>query len=231
MKKLVAVTVALIALLCMQVTVFAAFQYEHDPMENPRAAEDIVLNPDAVYGYSPNPDSTRLGEYADLIDWTDPEQVAGARAKREAYHAELEALYDRAATMVGEGKSTEEIARALSQLRNEIRLEASADNPEELAAVKQSNLETYGNENGPTIDWLYAKYGSWETIIEKSMSSNPGMDACVGLYDEMYYTYDIAHNTPSPATGEQSSLVPFWILCAALCAGGCICVGVRRSGS
>ena len=48
--------------------------YEHDPMENPVAAADIVVNPDAVYGYSPNPDSKRLGPYASY-DWSDKEVV------------------------------------------------------------------------------------------------------------------------------------------------------------
>ncbi len=55
-------------------------------MDNPKAARDIIENPDAVYGFSPNPESTRIGKYADKIDWTNPEQVAVARQTREAYH-------------------------------------------------------------------------------------------------------------------------------------------------
>lgn len=62
------------------------FKYEHNPMDNPKAARDIIENPDAVYGFSPNPESTRIGKYADKIDWTNPEQVAVARQTREAYH-------------------------------------------------------------------------------------------------------------------------------------------------
>ena len=65
----------------------SAFVYIHNPEDNPDAMRDIVVNPDAVYGYSPNPDSTRLGKYADLIDWTDPEQVAGAQRQRLEYFA------------------------------------------------------------------------------------------------------------------------------------------------
>ena len=61
------------------------FHYEHDPMENPKAAQDIVVNPDAIYGYSPNPDSKRLGQYASA-DWTDPAVVAKGREEREEYH-------------------------------------------------------------------------------------------------------------------------------------------------
>ena len=63
------------------------------------------------------------------------------------------------------------------------------DNPEGLAAVKKSNLEAYGNENGPTADSLFDKYGSWETVLVKSFGTNAGMDACCGLYDDYYTLY------------------------------------------
>ena len=57
------------------------FTYEHDPRENPAAMEDILENPDAVYGFSPDPESPRLGSFADY-DWTDPEVVAEAQKER-----------------------------------------------------------------------------------------------------------------------------------------------------
>ena len=165
--------------------------YEHDPMENPKAARDIIVNPKAVYGYSPSPESVRLKEFVDALDWTDPTQVAEARAKRIEYHEQEDELYEMLEKMLSEGKSNEEIARALSKRRNELRLEAYKDDPEGLARVKRSNKETYGDENGPSIESLYEKYGSWEKIIEKALSSNPGMDACLGLYDDYYYTYKL----------------------------------------
>lgn len=77
-------------------------------LTNEKAMEDIVVNPNAVYGFSPDPNSTRL------------------------------------------------------------------------AKVKKSNLETYGNENGPTAESLFEKYGSWEKVLIKSFRSNSGMDACLG---------------------------------------------------
>lgn len=55
----------------------------------------------------------------------------------------------------------------------------------------KSNFETYGNEAGPTADWLYEKYGSWQTVLEKALGTNEGMDACLGLYDEYYDYYEI----------------------------------------
>jgi len=55
----------------------SGFSYIHDPRENPEAMKDIVENAAAVYGFSPDPASTRLGSYAEY-DWTDPEIVATA---------------------------------------------------------------------------------------------------------------------------------------------------------
>ncbi len=169
----------------------APFAYENDPRGNPHAMADIVENPAAVYGFSPNPASARLGKYADAIDWANPDQVAAARAEREAYHESMSELYRMIEDMLHQGKNVEQIARAVSQRRNELRLEAHADDPEGLALVKQSNLDTYGDENGPSADSLYEKYGSWQTVLEKALSTNMGMDACLGLYDDYYYTYDI----------------------------------------
>ncbi len=165
--------------------------YIHDPRDNPEAMKDIVYNPDAVYCFSPSPDSVRLKEYADAIDWTDPEQVAQAREIREEYHESLSELYRMITDMLHKAEPVETIARAVSQRRNELRLEALKDNPVELERTKKSKLETYGHEEGPTPDELYEKYGSWQTVLEKALGTNAGMDACVGLYDEQYDYYDI----------------------------------------
>ena len=54
------------------------FIYEHDPRDNPEAMKDIIEDPDAVYGFSPDPESERLGSYAEY-DWSDPELVEPAR--------------------------------------------------------------------------------------------------------------------------------------------------------
>lgn len=195
MKKSVlkSVSVILSVLMIISLSAFcaSAFSYEHDPLDNPKAMADIIVNEDAVYGFSPNPESTRLGVYATALDWTDPEQVAAARAQRVEYHAKNAELYKIIEDGRANGESTEEIARKVSQRRNGIRLESYKDDPAGLALVKQSNLETYGDESGPTAEWLYEKYGDWQTVIDKACSSNAGMDACLGLYDEMYYTYGL----------------------------------------
>ena len=165
-----------------------AFHYVHDPRENPEAMKDIVENPDAVYGFSPDPNSTRLGTYAEY-DWTDPDFVAKAKQERIAYHDSLESMTEILYRMRDEGATTEEMARAVSAERNRLRLAAHADDPDGLAQVKQSNLDTYGHEDGPTPDEMYEKYGSWTAVIQKSFSANLGMDACCGLYDEYYPLY------------------------------------------
>lgn len=54
------------------------FTYEHDSRENPNAMKDIIENPDAVYGFSPSPESDRLKEYVDAIDWTNPDRMSSA---------------------------------------------------------------------------------------------------------------------------------------------------------
>ena len=182
----------------------AAGSYAHDPMDNPKAAQDIVENPDAVYGYSPSPDSVRLRDYVDL-DWTDEAAVDQMRVQREAYHASIQELYDLIASMGAAGDTTEEIARAVSTKRNEIRLEAYKDDPEGLEKVKQSNLDTYGNENGGTPEFFYEKYGSWETVLEKSLSANAGADACLGLYDKYYDTYILPASGPVGPVEDPAS--------------------------
>ena len=46
------------------------FKYKYDPMNDPKVAGEIIRNPKAVYGFSPNPKSSRIGKYAEKIDWT-----------------------------------------------------------------------------------------------------------------------------------------------------------------
>ena len=171
-KVLAAVIIfVMIAVYSMPLHAYAAFRYEHDPMDNPKAAKDIIVDENAVYGYSPNPSSTRLGEYASY-DWSDETLVANAKAERIQYHERNEELYQTIRDMSAAGNSTEEIARAVSKRRNEIRLEAYKDDPEGLEKLKKSNLETYGHEEGPLPDELFEKYGSWQTVMEKGLSSN-----------------------------------------------------------
>ena len=107
-------------------------------------------------------------------------------------------LLDGNLKLVKEGADIETVARAVSALRNELRLRAYDGDPEGLEAVKASNLAAYGDENGPTADSLFEKYGSWETVLEKAFSVNSGMDACLGLYDAYYGLYCLTGQVDDP---------------------------------
>ena len=141
------------------------------------------------FQYVHDPSSRRLGEYAGRFDWTDPDEVAIGRAERQIYHDSMEELYAMIRDMKAAGKTAEEIARAVSKHRNEIRIESYKDDEAGLADMRKSNLAKYGNEDGPTAEYLYDLYGSWETVIDHSLSSNPGMDACLGFFDQYYDHY------------------------------------------
>ena len=190
-------------LITSSVTVYAAQPYVHDPMANPSAAKDIVVDPSAVYGYAPSPTSSRLKDYVDY-DWSDPVLVEKMRQQREEYHDSMKQLYSMITTMRTAGASVKDIAIAVSTRRNEMRLESYKGDPEGLAKVKKSNLENYGNENGGTPEFFYNKYGSWETVIEKALSANAGADACLGLYDKYYDTYFTAPSAASNKTGNTA---------------------------
>lgn len=165
------------------------FRYVHDPRLSAKTMAEVVVDPQAVYGFSPALTGS-LATYA-KFDWTDPEEVAEIREERLTYLDGYQELDRLLSEMASEGKSTEEIARAVSAKRNEIRLAAYADDPEMLATVKERNLATYGHEEGPLPDELFEKYGSWEKVMERAFALNPGVDACVGLYDD-YYEYYVA---------------------------------------
>lgn len=209
LRRSIAVFAFVIALFAFTVSAYAAGYYVHDPMENPKAAADIIVDPDAVYGYAPNPDSVRLGAFA-KYDWSDAAFVAQMKQEREAYHESIHELYQTKADMEAEGKSVEEIARTVSNRRNEMRIEAYKDDPDGLATLKESNLNKYGNETGGTPEYYYEKTGSWEAVIEKAFSTNAGADAILGLYDTYYDTYYIADDTEpteSETVAEPSQAV------------------------
>ena len=180
------------------------FHYEHDPRLNQKAMADIVVDRTAVYGFAPSPEGS-LSSYASF-DWSDPEWVNGenGRLARIAYYDSINEMYTMMNAMSIDGKSIEEIARAVSGKRNEIRLASYVDNPAGLAMAKARNLEKYGHEEGPLPDELYAQYGSWETVLEKAFSANSGMDACLGLYDDYYELYIMAGQVEDEHTAVAS---------------------------
>lgn len=198
MKKALSLVIVLGMLLAgMACAAAEAFHYIHDPRENPSAMADIVEDPEAVYGFRPSAEGS-LKQYADM-DWTDPEIVEAGRQDRLAYHESIEEMYKLLVDMKAEGATTEEIARAVSTKRNEIRLASYADDPEGLEKVKARNLERYGHEEGPLPEESFEKYGTWQKVLEMAFSTNSGMDACLGLYDDYYELYIAAGQIPADA--------------------------------
>ena len=99
------------------------FSYKNNPMDNPKVAKEVEENPEAVYGYSPKPESN-LNNLK--VDWTDPEEVANAQSERIKYHEKLERqrenLRNEIEELSNKGYSVEEIARIKVLQRNEGRI-------------------------------------------------------------------------------------------------------------
>lgn len=206
--KRITALILILLLVCAAAQASAAdgFRYIHDPCLNPKAMQDIVADETAIYGFRPS-ETGSLKMYASA-DWSDPQIVEQGRRDRIAYHQSIESMYAMLQDMQTQGKTTEEIARAVSTKRNEIRLAAYADDPEELAKLKARNLEKYGHEEGPLPDELYAQYGSWTTVMEKAFSTNAGMDACLGLYDDYYFMYAALGDVPAQITVTIPAALP-----------------------
>ena len=163
------------------------FHYQHDPRLNPYAMEGIVEDENAVYGFRPV-ETGNLKQYAGIA-WDDPEEVGKKRAERIAYHDSFSELYDLAGKMFAQGAEIEEIARAVSTRRNELRIKSYEGDPDGLARMKARYLEEYGREEGALPEEHFKLRGSWESVLEGALSVNSGMDACVGLYDDYYDLY------------------------------------------
>lgn len=88
---------------------------------------------------------------------------------REAYEAEVKGLARKEEQLRGEGKSPEEIARALhAERRNIGEKYKDLTPPELLKKIYARNLKLYGDKLGPSIKYLRAKGKSWEDIIDSA---------------------------------------------------------------
>jgi hypothetical protein len=94
---------------------------------------------------------------------------------RLAYIAEVEALKATAVQLSVAGNTAEEVARALSQMRRAIGVKYKAlTPPTELAKIYARNLALYGDELGPTVEFLRAQGKTWEEIIETASRTGGG---------------------------------------------------------
>ncbi|MFI1680805.1 MULTISPECIES: hypothetical protein [unclassified Streptomyces] len=111
-----------------------------------------------------------------------PEQRAQARETRIRYHQLLDAMERTADEMHDAGRSDEEIARTLVDMRNEAKdITRAGMSPEAVQALEARNMKKYGNPLGPTADQQYAKYGSWKAVIAAATRSSAAVDRELGL--------------------------------------------------
>ncbi|MHC0434147.1 hypothetical protein ACX6XY_28845 [Streptomyces sp. O3] len=166
MLAVLAALVALVALVGGLVSPVAASAVERSASYAAVRAEPCT---------SPEPVVCRIREMS-------PEERAQAREIRIRYHGLIDQMKEVEAEMRAQCRSDEEIARELVRMRNEAKdITRAGMSPEDVEALEQRNIEKYGNPLGPTADQLYAKYGSWQAVIEASTRSNPAVDRELGL--------------------------------------------------
>jgi transcriptional regulator len=86
------------------------------------------------------------------------------RSSYESQVAGLKAVVDK---LRNAGKTTEEIARTVAQMRREIGMTHKAVMSEaEQATVFARNIEKYGDPLGPIVEYLLEKGKTFEDIIE-----------------------------------------------------------------
>lgn len=111
-----------------------------------------------------------------------PEQRAQARETRIRYHRLLDDMERTADEMHAAGRSDEEIARKLVDMRNEAKdITRAGMSPEAVQALEARNMKKYGNPLGPTAEQQYAKYGSWSAVIAAATRSSAAVDRELGL--------------------------------------------------
>ncbi len=160
--------------------------YENNPSENPKVLADAEEDPNAVYGYRPRSDGS-LKKFANK-DWSDSQLVENARLERLDYIAKDRAISQLVSDMKKQGYSTEDIARAACDYRNQTRLNSYIDSNGKIidadgyaVALERMTTRSY--------DALIQSGKTPEQIIGSSTRTNPAMDACVGLYDDNFNTY------------------------------------------
>ncbi len=110
------------------------------------------------------------------------EHRAEAREIHIRYHQLLDAMEDVAEEMRADGRSDEEIARRLVDMRNEAKdITRAGMSPEAVKELEARKMKKYGNPLGPTADQQFARYGSWAAVIAAATRSSAAVDREPGL--------------------------------------------------
>jgi hypothetical protein len=123
--------------------------------------------------------ASKAGFFSRLVRWlgfaekTTPVAKEGIEALRQAYEIEVTALARKAAQMRAAGHSVDQIAIQLHAERRALGVKYKDMTPPDiLKIISERNLKRYGDELGPSIEWLRSQGKSWEDIIESA--SRPG---------------------------------------------------------
>lgn len=116
----------------------------------------------------------------------------GKNPLRQEYMETVAAMSSQVAPMRAEGKTDEEIARALHQRRIDIGKQYKELTPQPLREfIFEINMGRYGNEYGPPVDYLLKKYnGDWTKIIESSCRPNGSVDTLLQSFGSWLLTID-----------------------------------------
>jgi hypothetical protein len=101
-------------------------------------------------------------------DWLHDCQV------RQQYLDRLEAMDVEVDKLRVQGRSEQEIARIMVPRRNQAKaLVRTKMKAKQVAKLEERNKARYGDPLGPTVDWMYTRYGgNWHDIVEASTDSN-----------------------------------------------------------
>ena len=118
----------------------------------------------------------------------------GKNPLRQEYMETVAAMSSQVAPMRAEGKTDEEIARALHQRRIDIGKQYKELTPQPLREfIFEVNMGRYGNEYGPSVDYLLKKYnGDWTKIIEGACRPNGSIDKLLQSFGSWLLTIDAA---------------------------------------
>ena len=106
----------------------------------------------------------------------------GSRAIRTSYVQSVDDLVGMGQSMRAAGASAEQAVRALSPLRNQLKLDLRAEGSWFSArAADIRNMIKYGDRAGPSADDLYRQYGSWERALDAMGRTNATVNRALGV--------------------------------------------------
>jgi hypothetical protein len=102
----------------------------------------------------------------------------GTNPLRQEYMEAVRGLTVKKDEMKGQGATDETIGRTLHQMRIDIGKQYKALTPGPLREyILEVNMGRYGNEYGPSVEFLLDKYkGDWAKIIDGACSPNENVD-------------------------------------------------------